>query len=334
MKNGRCVFSKMLALVLTLSLCVTGAAVALGAADVPKEKVKVGMLQFGDHPSLKIIEDAILAGFEEYGIADRIDLKFQNAQFDFAAATTLSNQFIGEGCTLLIPIATPCAQAAMAAAQGTDVDIIFTAVTDPVAAGLVSADGESASQITGVSDEVPVPAVFALAEQLTPGFQTVGLLYNAGEANSVAGVDAAKAYCAEKGLRYVEAIVTSTAEVMQSAQSLVGKADICFTSNDNTVAAAMPSYAQMGLDNNMPIYVGADTMVADGGLATVGINYTLLGKQTARMVKEYLNGTPIEQLPIEKVQGAQPIINADVAEALGIKVPEGLRQIHTGDKLD
>lgn len=334
MKNGKRGFLKILTLALTLSLCVTAVAVALGAANEPKEKVKVGMLQFGDHPSLKIIEEAILAGFQEYGIADRIDLKFQNAQFDFAAATTLANQFVGEGCTLLIPIATPCAQAAMAAVQGTDVDVIFTAVTDPVAAGLVSEEGEASSQITGVSDEVPVPEVFALAEQLTPGFQTVGLLYNAGEANSVAGVEAAKAYCKEKGLQYVEAIVTNTAEVAQSAQSLVGKADICFTSNDNTVAAAMPAYAQMGLDNSMPIYVGADTMVADGGLATVGIDYTVLGKQTARMVKAYLDGTPIEQLPVENVQGAQPIINADVAAALGITVPEGLRQIHTGDTLD
>ena len=333
-KTARFTPRAALCALLTLALCAL-CALPAAATEAPP-KLVVGMLQLMDHPSLKIIEDAIRAGLDEYGITDRIELKFQNAQGDFATATALANQFVAEGCTLLVPITTPCAQAAVAAAMDADVDVIFTAVTDPVAAGLVDAP-DQIDRVTGVSDEVPVYDVFALAEQLTPGFSTVGLLYNAGEANSVAGVELARAYCAEHGLAVVEAVVANTSEVMQAAQSLAGKADICFTSNDNTVAGAMPVYAQVGLDNLMPIYVGADTMVADGGLATVGIDYTILGRQTARMIRDYLDGTPLSALPVEYVTGAQPIINLDTAQALGLTPSEDLlaqvKTVHTGDQL-
>ncbi len=331
MKKNQSRLIRLLSAALALCLCAALTFSAL-AADAPA-KVKVGMLQLGDHPSLSIIEKAIRAGLEEYGIADRIELKYQNAQFDFANLTTLANQFVGEGCTLLVPITTPSAQAAVAAAQGQEVDIIFTAVTDPIEAGLVTDLAVTDQRITGVSDAVPVDKVMALAERLTPGFKTVGLLYNAGEANSVAGVKAAKAYCEAHGLNTVEAIVSTTSEVAQAAQSLVGKADICFTSNDNTVAAAMPSYAAIGIESKMPVYVGADTMVADGGLATVGINYEELGKRTAAMIRDYLNGNTIAEMPVVVLDQVQGMVNLDTAEALGIAVPEDVRGLRTGEAL-
>ena len=321
---------RLLCAMAALCLLVATSLPAL-AADTPK--LQVGMMQLGDHPSLKIIEDAIRAGLEEQGLADRVELKYLNAQFDMSNLPTLANQLIGEGCTLLVPITTPCAQATVAAAADQDVDIIFTAVTDPVEAGLVADLAVTDQRITGVSDYVPVDKVFELAERLTPGFQTVGLLYNAGEDNSVAGVKAAKAYCEANGLSFAEAIVSNSSEVAQAAQSLVGKADICFTSNDNTVAAAMPAYAQVGLDNKLPIYVGADTMVADGGLATVGVDYNVLGRQTARMIGDYLDGTPIAELPVEVMMEAAPMVNVDVAGELGIAVPEDVQALHTGDAL-
>ncbi len=323
---------KLRLLCAALALCLVGLA-AFALAEEAPAKVQVGMIQLGDHPSLKIIEDTIRAKLEEYGVADRIELKYLNAQFEMSNLPTLANQLIGEGAKLLVPISTPVAQAAFAAAQGQDVDIIFTAVTDPIEAQLVTDLNVTDQRITGVSDAVPVDKVFELAQRLTPHFKTVGLLYNAGEANSVAGVKAAKAFCEANGISTVEALVSTTADVAQAANSLMGKADICFTSNDNTVAAAMPQYAQIGIDAKTPLYVGADTMVADGGLATVGIDYTVLGEQTARMIRDYLDGKTIAELPVEVIAETQPMVNSDTAAALGITVPEDVRVLTTGQEL-
>ncbi|MDR3050858.1 MAG: ABC transporter substrate-binding protein [Oscillospiraceae bacterium] len=323
--------SMLLTLLLTIGLfCLP----AQAAAPAP---IKVGILQLMDHPSLQIIETAIQDELKALGLTDRIALTYVNAQGDFPNLPLLASQLVGEGCTLLIPITTPCAQAAVTAAQDAgNVDVIFAAVTDPYAAALLPLEPDPAVRVAGVSDEVAVDRILDMAQKLTPGFDTIGLLYNAGEANSVSGVDAAKAYAQSHGLQVTEAVVSSTAEVAQAAQSLAGKADICFTSNDNTVASAMPVYAQMGLDNKIPVYVGADTMVADGGLATIGINYTDLGKAVAAMVQEYLDGATPAQLGVRVLPGGVPIINVDVAEALGITIPEdlqGAQLLHTGDAL-
>jgi putative ABC transport system substrate-binding protein len=165
-----------------------------------------------------------------------------------------------------------------------------------------------------------VKAIFSLAHKLTPHAATFGLVYNLGEANSVAAIQAAKEYLTANGMQYLEATVTSTAEVQQAALSLVGRVDAFFTPTDNTVASAMPIFARVALDAGLPIYVGADSMVADGGFATVGIDYSILGAETARMVVSVLQGTPIAQLPVVEMQEFRTVVNRSVAEALGIDV--------------
>lgn len=211
------------------------------------------------------------------------------------------------------------ARGAAAAAQ--NVPIVFSAVADPVAAGLVDAFDRTTGNITGVSNGIDVAKIFALADELTPGIGTYGFIYNEGEVNSQSIIEKAKAFLAARGLAYEEVTVASSGEVQQAARGVIAKGvDALFIPNDNTVASALPVLAQEAIAAGLPVYPTADSMVRDGGLATVGINYTVLGGQTADMVCRVLEGTPIADIPVELVNESAVVVNGDTAAALGVDV--------------
>jgi len=178
---------------------------------------------------------------------------------------------------VIVPIATGAAQSAAAATK--DIPIVFAAVSYPVEAGLVKELNKTEGNITGVSDAIGINEIFDLAMTLTPKVKTFGFVYNSGEVNSVAAIEKAKEYCDAKGLNYVDATITSSGDLLQAAQSLVSKVDAIFTPTDNTVASAMPVLAAEAIKAKIPVYVGADSMVADGGFATVGVDYKVLGNK-------------------------------------------------------
>jgi putative ABC transport system substrate-binding protein len=300
-----------------LCLCVL-AVLATGCGTRENTQISIGFIQLMEHPSLNEIRTAFLDEMAVLGFGDAdIDVRI-GPGVDMTALTAITQMFVGNGVDLIVSITTPATQAA--ANTTSDIPIIFGAVSDPVASGLVADLNRPDMNITGTSDNLPVESVIALARQLTPDVQTFGLVYNLGEANSVAIINRVKAYLSANGLRYLEATVLGTADVQQAALSLVGRVDAFFTPTDNTVAAAMPVFAQVAIEAGLPLYTGADSMVADGGLATVGINYTALGQETARMAAAVLNGTPISQLPVMVVSDFTPSINRATAEALGIDV--------------
>ncbi len=284
---------------------------------------RIGLAQIMEHTSLNQIRDSFTAEMEALGYGpDKVEIDYQNAQSDQSNLNSICQKFAGDGKDLIVAIATPTAISAAAAAP--DIPLVFSAVTDPVAAKLVENPDAPEGNITGTSDAIPVDQVFELMNQLTPGVETVGLVYNLGEVNSVAVIEQAKTYLDSKGIGYVEATVTNTSEVQQAAQSLVGKCQAFYTPIDNTVATAMPVYAEVAKQAGLPIYTGADSMVIDGGFATVGIDYTLLGKQTAAMVVKVLEGTPISEIPVETLSNFATVVNTTTAEAIGVTLPVDL----------
>ncbi|MBQ2887363.1 MAG: ABC transporter substrate-binding protein, partial [Firmicutes bacterium] len=175
--------------------------------------------------------------------------------------------------------------------------------------------------VTGVSDYIDVAAIFNLANELTPEVKSYGFIYNMGEVNSVSVIEDAKAYLDAQGIPYTEAFVTNIGEVTTAAQSLVGKVDAFFLPIDNTVASAMSNVADIAIKNNIPVYVAADSMVHDGGLATAGVNYTQLGKQTAQMlIRILINGEAIADNPVEVLTEYSVTVNEETAAALGVDV--------------
>ncbi len=290
-----------------------------GCAEKP-DKLQVGVIQLLEHPSLDEVRMSILEELSAQGYGeDQIEVQYYSAQNDPNLANSICQKFTGDQVDVIIAIGTSVAQSAAASTQ--DIPIVFAAVTDPVEAGLLENLQSPEGNITGTSDAIPVEKIFQLAQELTPQVKTYGFLYNLGEVNSQVTVEAAKAYLESQEMGCVEVTVTNIGEVTQGAQSLAGKGiDAIFIPIDNTVAGAMTNVAQIALEAELPCYVAADSLVADGGLATVGVNYTQLGKQTGAMVAKVLEGEPISQIPVETLTENQVVVNEDTARQLGIDV--------------
>ena len=205
------------------------------------KEVNIGLIQLMEHASLDEIRTAIEAGLEakgaEYGV--KVNVDYQNAQGDTSTINTICQQFVGNKVDAIVAIATPAAQGAATAVAGTDIPVIFSAVTDPAAAGLVENLEAPEGNITGTSDAIPVEKIFELAAELTPDAESFGLIYNTGEVNSVSVIDETKAYLDAQGISYTEASVASTGDVQTAAQTLLSKCDAIFAPIDNTVASAM-----------------------------------------------------------------------------------------------
>ncbi|MDD2494365.1 MAG: ABC transporter substrate-binding protein [Tissierellia bacterium] len=284
------------------------------------EKIKIGIIQPVEHPSLNQIREYIIIGLEEQGLKDKVEIIYKNAQGDSSNINTIVSQFIGDKMDIIVPIGTGAAQSIAAATK--DIPIVFAASSFPVEAGLVKDVNKPEANVTGLSDAIDVNEIFSLAANLTPEVKTYGFIYNSGEVNSVAAIEKAKEYCDANGLEFVEVTITSSGDLVQAAQSLVGKVDAIFTPTDNTVASAMPVLAAEAYNADIPVYVGADSMVIDGGFATVGIDYTVLGRQVAAMVKKVVDGESISSIPVETLKEYTKIVNTTTAKEIGIELSE------------
>ncbi|NTW72068.1 MAG: ABC transporter substrate-binding protein [Eubacteriaceae bacterium] len=315
---------KLLAVILT-GMLMTGMLAGCSSNEkTDDEKVyKIGIVQHVDHPSLNLIKETIISELDALGLGDRVEITFKNANGDLSLLPTIMQDMIGDEMDIIVPIATPTAQAAKAATS--EVPIIFSAVSNPVEAGLVTSFEETTGNITGVSNSIAIEDIFELAGELTPKAKVFGFVYNSSEINSTAGIQRAKTYCDAHGIQYKEATITGTADLQQAASSLVGSVDAFFTPNDNMVASAMATYYQVATQAKLPIYAGADSMVADGALATVGIDYTVLGKQTAAMIARIIKGETIKENPVEQIAEYAKMINTKTASELGITIPEALK---------
>ncbi|MEG1994384.1 MAG: ABC transporter substrate-binding protein [Oscillospiraceae bacterium] len=312
---------KFISLVLALTMAVAVSGCGSKGEETPQtentneDAIQIGIVQIVQHPSLDTIRTSIVERLEET-LEVPFEIDYKNANNDQSNLNSITQKFVGDEKDLIIAIATPSAQSAMA--QTSDIPIVFSAVTSPEAAGI---EGDN---ITGTSDRIPVEEIFTLAKQLTPNMKKVGFVYNSGEANSLAVIEEAKAYLTSQGIEFDEATITNTSELQQTAQSLAEKCDALFSPIDNTVASAMAVLADIAIEMKKPIYVGADSMVADGGLATVGIDYTVLGKETADIAVEVINGKSPSEIPYRVLEDFAVVINKETAEKIGVTVPQEL----------
>lgn len=319
--------SKMLAVVVSLLLMLSLTACSSSpSASVSKDQVKkkIGILQVVEHPSLNEIREAIVKELSDKGFKDgeNITIDYQNAQGDQSNLKTMAKKFVTGKYDLIIAVATPSAQAV--ASETKDIPILFASVLDPIGAGVVTNFEKPGGNITGTSNAVSADKVMDLAQKITPNIKKLGTIYNPGESNSAFIIKDLKNYVAKNNITLVEAPITSSAEVQQAASSLVGKVDAILIPNDNTVATAMPTVSQIAIKAKLPVYVTADSLVRDGGLATNGINYTTLGKETADMGVEILNGKKPGDIPVKTMDKMSIYLNKDTANALGITFPEDI----------
>lgn len=291
-----------------------------------KDMKKIGIVQIVEHPSLNTIRESFIEGLEEKGFKDgeNIVIDYQNAQNEQINLKTICQRFVNNNYDLIVAIATPSAQAA--ASETRDIPVLFSACTDPIGSQLVGNLEKPGKNVTGTSDAVSAEKIMELAKKITPDIKTIGALYNSSETNSVSVINNLKEYAAKNGMKVVEATVTNSSEVQQAVQSLVNKADAIFSPIDNTIASAMSVVTEVSRKSKIPVYVGADSMVKDGGLATYGINYVSLGKETADMAVEILNGKNPGDMPVRTMNDVEIYINKDTAKAIDVVIPEDILQ--------
>lgn len=292
-----------------------------------EELPTVGVLQYVSHPALDEIYRGIQDGLKESGYEDgeNMTIAFQNGQADQSKLATMSQQLINKKADVLIGIATPAAQAL--ANTTNEIPIILGAITDPVSAGLVASNDKPGGNITGVSDKSPVDAQFDLATKLLPKASSVGILYSSAEENSKYQAAEAEKAAKALGLSAKSYVVPSSNEIAQTVQVMSGEVDFIYIPTDNTIANAMQTVVNEANKTKTPIIPSVDTMVEEGGLATVGINQYELGVQTGKMAADILSGkSEPATTPIYTFNTGDIIINEEQAQKLGVVIPENLKK--------
>ncbi len=293
--------------------------------------LQIGISQFVEHPALDAAREGFKAGLAEAGFLENENVEFivESAQADFATAQTIAQKFRQKNLDLILAIATPSAQTVANLIKTTPV--LITAVTDPVEAGIVDNMEKPGKNITGTTDMNPVKRQLQLIKQFIPDVKTVGILYNAGEVNSVVQVDIAKEAATELGIELKEATVTNTSEVALATSTLVNKVDAIYVPTDNIIVSAMPSVLKVANQNNIPVFGSENSQVEKGAIATLGLDYFLLGKQTGKMAAEVLNGSSPAEMSIQGSSDLKLYINQTAANNLSLEIPADL--LEKADKI-
>ena len=305
------------------------AALMLSACSAPGESggddtLKIGISQFVQAPPL----DAATEGFKQafidagYVEGETIEFDVKNANAEVATAGTIAQTFAGDNLDLVLAVATPSAQAA--AQNIADIPVLFTAVTDAVAADLVESNEEPGSNLTGTSDMSPVADQIALIKEIKPDAKKLGVVYSSGEVNSEVQVKIARDAAKAEGMELVEQTVTNANELKQATEAL-GNVDAIWTPSDNLVVAGLGSIVGVAEDNGI-LVVGSDSEhVKLGAAATVGLDYTKLGYQTGEMALRILkDGADPAKTPVETSSDLALTVNPDAAKRFGAELPQSV----------
>ncbi len=304
--------------------------IGVGCTDASSDQASklksVSVTQIVEHPSLNAVRDGlkeelIAAGFT---LDQTLNWQWESAQGNTATATQIAQKFAGESPNVIVAISTPSAQSAAQAAKQTPV--IFSAVTDPINAKLVKQLENPGGLITGVRDFAPADQHLDLITRLVPKAKRIGVLYNAGESNSVSIVKFLKQAAADRQLTIEEATVSNSAEVANAAKSLVGRADAIYIPTDNTLVSALNSVLQVGIQNQLPVFSGDNESVEKGAIASLGFNYRDIGKQTGEIVVRVLNGESPGNISVESPAKVELVVNPEAAAQMGVKIPDAVLQ--------
>lgn len=307
-----------------LAAAVGAPLAALIAPPALAEDASVAITQIVEHPALDAarqgVQDALAA--QGYTVGENLEWTYESAQGNGATAAQIANKFVGEAPTVIVAIATPSAQAVVAKTK--DIPVVFSAVTDPIAAKLVPQAEKPGGNVTGVSDLTPVGLHLAMInEALGGGVKTIGIIYNPGESNSKVLVDLALEAAAEQGFEIVEAGAPKSADVKAAAESLVGKVDAIYVPTDNTVISAFESVVGVGEQAKLPVFAGDTDSVERGAIAALGFDYYQVGYKTGEVVARILKGEAPGEIDVQYADLTMMSlkVNKDAAARMGVDLP-------------
>ncbi|WP_353191870.1 ABC transporter substrate-binding protein [Pandoraea pnomenusa] len=305
-------------------LCAV-AATLLGTTGAAFAQTKsVAVLAIVEHPALDAIRDGARDELkaEGYEAGKNLKWEYQSAQGNVGTAAQIARKFVGDKPDAIIGIATPTAQAVAAATK--TVPLVYSGVTDPVAAQLVKSWEPSGTNVTGVSDRLPLDKQVALIKRVVPNAKRVGMVYNPGEANSVVVVNELKKLLPAAGMTLVEAAAPRTVDISSAASSLAGKVDVIYTNTDNNVVSAYESLVKVANDRKIPLVASDTDSVKRGAIAALGINYYDLGRQTGKVVVRILKGEKPGAIASQTSSNLELFVNPGAAEKQGVKLSDDL----------
>ena len=330
MKNT---IKKITAALLAITLAVSCAACSSGAAssaastagESNAKNFKIGVIQYATHPSLDNCYNGFKAGLEEAGLKDggNITIDFQNAQGDNANGDLIAKNMVTKKYDLIMGIATPAAMSAYSAAKSTDIPVVFTAVSDAVAAGIVKTNEKPGVNCTGSSDVLPLEQQMKMIRAFLPNAKKIGILYTTSEPNSVSQLAQFKALAPKYNFEIVDVGVTSASEVAAAAATAVSKGVDCINNfTDNNVVDNLSTVLQAANGAKIPVFGSEEEQVKNGCLASQSIDYVALGKETGKMAAKILKGeAKASDTPVYMVKDCTPVYSKTVMEKLGLTLP-------------
>ena len=311
--------NKMMSLIL---VGVVGISLLTACSKNSNTDIKtIGITQLVEHPSLDKARNGFIKSLEDKGYKDgeNIKIDYQNAQNDMLTTQTIANKFVSDKKDLIYAVSTPSAQAAYNSTK--DIPILITAVTDPVAAGLVKSLDKPEGNLSGTSDYISIYKNLELIKTLVPKAKTIGVLYSTSEVNSKIQVEMLKKYASKNNYKVVEKGISSSNEINQAISSLSKNIDVLYVPTDNLIVSSMPIVSKIATYNKIPVIASEDGSVKSGALACQGIDYEKLGYKTGEIAVKVLNGEKVSNIPISTLDDSQIIINEDVLNLLSMKKP-------------
>ena len=318
------IIAVMLAIIMLLAFA--------GCGETQNEKnsvLKIGIIQYMSHPSLDNCYNGVISALESSGIQYTVDYQIGSGNSADSDCTNFAKNMVAANYDMIIAIATPAAKAAFAATDDTEIPVIFCAVSDPVAAGLVESMDAPGYLCTGTSDVLDLEAQVALIKAMQPEVKSIGILYTSSEDNSITNLKNFKAICDKEGIEVVATAVQGASDIPSAAEELASKVDCINNFTDNNVVNNLSVVLTAADKYGIQVYGSEEEQVINGCLASVSIDYVALGRVTGEMAVSVLKGEDASTMAVKTITEATPVINSSVLKKLGLSTPEGYSEVKT-----
>ena len=319
---------KILAVMLAVIMMLAFA----GCGETQNEKksvLKIGIIQYMSHPSLDNCYNGVISALESSGLQYTVDYQIGSGNSADSDCTNFAKNMVAANYDMIIAIATPAAKSAFAATDDTEIPVIFCAVSDPVAAGLVESMDAPGYLCTGTSDVLDLEAQVAIIKAMQPEVKKIGILYTSSEDNSITNLKNFKAICDKEGIEVVATAVQGASDIPSAAEELASKVDCINNFTDNNVVNNLSVVLTAADKYGIPVYGSEEEQVINGCLASVSIDYVALGKVTGEMAVSVLKGEDASTMAVKTITEATPVINSSVLKKLGLSTPEGYSEVKT-----
>lgn len=303
-----------------------------GCGETQNEKnfvLKIGIIQYMSHPSLDNCYNGVISALESSGIQYTVDYQIGSGNSADSDCTNFAKNMVAANYDMIIAIATPAAKSAFAATDDTEIPVIFCAVSDPVAAGLVESMDAPGYLCTGTSDVLDLEAQVALIKAMQPEVKSIGILYTSSEDNSITNLKNFKAICDKESIEVVATAVQGASDIPSAAEELASKVDCINNFTDNNVVNNLSVVLTAADKYGIPVYGSEEEQVINGCLASISIDYVALGRVTGEMAVSVLKGEDASTMAVKTITEATPVINSSVLKKLGLSTPDGYSEVKT-----